>query len=537
MTASWVPQEPRAGTNLKGAAAGGAWTYLLDRMEARRVLCVGKPGEATLRTLKRIASEVDVTDAGTLTRPGPTVGSQPARSYDLVIVPASVPAGRRDAVLAAAVARLAPAGVVWAEAAGDGKTLSASMACAGLPQRRAYWLTPRAGELRSAVPPDDDAIRRYFVSRGVTVPSLPRPLAPIERRWPTAASRRAGVVGSRGPESDARAVPAYLRELALGAGIDLERHRIGLSARGRFSSRKVIAYCFAESADQPDLVVKMTRDPAFNDRLENEEDLLRHIVADGLVDPGTVPVARFAGVHAGLRVLGLDAIDGMPMTRVADAETLDRAFLWLTDLGAASARCDREGASALRTAIAAVADAVLRTYAPEPAVASALTQAVSLVSAQADRIPSVLMHGDCAIWNGMVKADGRVAFLDWEAGARDAPPLWDLFSLARSHVAARSGVVRAPRSRRPAALVTSIASDDQICRAVMRYRHRLAIPIEVVAPLAAIGWGFRALREAPRLEPGRLERGVYIGMLRSALEPRSMDDLQRRLSGQQASAL
>mgnify|MGYP000530611543 CR=1 FL=1 len=536
MTASWIPQEPRAGTNLKGAAAGAAWTYLLDRMEARRVLCVGKPGEATLRTLKRIASEIDVTDAGTLTRPGLTVRSRSAPLYDLVIVPTSVPAGRRDAVLAAAVARLAPAGVVWAEA-GDGRTLAAAMAGAGLPLRRAYWLTPRAGELRSAVPPDDDAIRRYFVSRGVTVPSLPRPLAPIERRWPTAASRRVGVVGARGRQSDARAVPAYLRELALGAGIDLERHRIGLSARGRFSSRKVITYCFAERADRPDLVVKMTRDPAFNDRLENEEDLLRHIAADGLVDPGTAPVARFAGVHAGLRVLGLDAIDGVPMTRVADVETLDRAFLWLTDLGAASARRDRESASALRTAIAAVGDAVLRTYAPEPAVASALTQAVSLVSAKADRIPSVLMHGDCAIWNAMVNADGRVAFLDWEAGARGAPPLWDLFSLARSHVAARSGVLRAPRSRRPAAFVTSITSDDQICRAVMRYRHRLAIPIEVVAPLAAIGWGFRALREAPRLEPGRLGRGVYIGMLRSALDPRSMDDLQRRLSGPQASAV
>src|SRR3990172_6398076 len=46
------------GTNVRGEAAGASWTFLLPSLELGRVLCVGVPRLAELRTLARLAREV-----------------------------------------------------------------------------------------------------------------------------------------------------------------------------------------------------------------------------------------------------------------------------------------------------------------------------------------------------------------------------------------------------------------------------------------------------------------------------------------------
>ncbi|HEX2281078.1 MAG TPA: hypothetical protein VHG52_04875, partial [Thermomicrobiales bacterium] len=70
--------EPRAGTNLKDAAAGAAWTYLLDTLELEAVLCLGRPRPASLTTLQRLARHLSI---ATELSPG-----LPERRFDLVYV-------------------------------------------------------------------------------------------------------------------------------------------------------------------------------------------------------------------------------------------------------------------------------------------------------------------------------------------------------------------------------------------------------------------------------------------------------------------
>jgi hypothetical protein len=46
---------PVAGTNLKGEAAGAAWTLLLPSLELGLILCIGAPSAPTLRGLCMVA--------------------------------------------------------------------------------------------------------------------------------------------------------------------------------------------------------------------------------------------------------------------------------------------------------------------------------------------------------------------------------------------------------------------------------------------------------------------------------------------------
>lgn len=226
-----IPADPRPGSNLKGGAAGAAWTYLLDSLELDSVLCVGRPGHAALATLERIATRVVVADERAL-------GEVPAGSIDLVYVTAS---GRTtlqtSGVLTSLVRLLSHRGRLYVEDRRSGR-LAQLITGAGLGRIDTFWVTPARGEPRSAVPLDDEPIRRFFVARGITVPSLRRPLRQLDRLFPMAASRnRIGLLAGRA-EGDSRSVtrvPAYIRDLAAAQGIELSPYRFGLSARGRYS--------------------------------------------------------------------------------------------------------------------------------------------------------------------------------------------------------------------------------------------------------------------------------------------------------------
>ena len=51
------------GTNVKGDVAGANWVFLLPSLEMTRILCLGLPSNAALRTLAKLAP-VEVIVAG-----------------------------------------------------------------------------------------------------------------------------------------------------------------------------------------------------------------------------------------------------------------------------------------------------------------------------------------------------------------------------------------------------------------------------------------------------------------------------------------
>jgi hypothetical protein len=497
-----------AGTNLKGDASGAAWTYLLDSLEVGRLLSLGVPSPASRRTLERVARELVVADG---------LSDIPPGRFDVICITGPPRSWVAADLLVDLARRLEAGGVMYVEGLTRARLERAS-ARAGLAPRSVFRMTPATGEVESAVPADDAAMARWFRRHRITARRGRGRLSRLLHRIvPTPDATRVGLFATRETAPGDGRVQAYIRTAAEAAGLDLTAHRVGLSARGRYGSRKVIAYLFAPDRTNPDLVVKMTRDPSHNERLLNEERALIRVAEQQLVDVGTAPMALFSADHGSLRIVAESAIEGSPLTDATNRRGTADAFRWLIELSARSV--DRGPAATARRAasIDRIVSDVDRVYGLPSPTSGRLEDAARRVIDAADALPTVFMHGDAAAWNVLLRPDGRVAFLDWEAADADGMPLWDLFHFARSHVIAGAGFGRL--ARRPRALLRSIAGDELTRSAVAAYIGRLGIDPRLVGPLMTLCWAHRALREVTRLEAADRGASHYLGLMEASLDP------------------
>jgi hypothetical protein len=502
--------QPGAGTNLKGDAPGAAWTYLLDSLEVGRLLCIGVPSPPSRRTLERVAGELVVADRLSEIPPG---------RFDVIWIAAPPTSSVAADLLVDLGRRLDAGGMVYLEGQSRARLERASTA-AGLTPRSAFRMTPATGEVESAVPLDDAVIARWFRQHRITARRGRGPLSRLLHRIvPMPDATRVGVFAALDVAPGAERVQAYIRTAAEAAGIDLTSHRVGLSARGRYGSRKVITYLFPRGRTRPDLVVKMTREPSHNERLLNEERALIQVAEQQLADVGTAPVARFSADHGSLRLVAETAIEGSPLTDAANRSGVADAYRWLIELSARSV--DRGPAATARRAasIEGIVNEVVRVYRPPPSTGRRLEEAARRVIDAADALPTVFMHGDAHVWNVLLRPDGRVAFLDWEAADADGMPLWDLYHFARSWAIAGARFRR--RRRRPHALLRSMMGDELTRSAVATYIDRLAIDPPLVGPIMTLCWAHRALREVTRLEAADREASHYLGLMEASLDPDS----------------
>jgi aminoglycoside phosphotransferase (APT) family kinase protein len=149
--------------------------------------------------------------------------------------------------------------------------------------------------------------------------------------------------------------------------------------------------------------------------------------------------------------------------------------------------------------------------------------------ATADALPQVFQHGDPGTWNVLVTGDGRPVFLDWEAFERRGIPLWDAFYFARSHAVT---VARAAGTRDALDAVRQSWLQDappvrELTGHIDEHCARIGLARDLVEPLFATCWMHRALKEAARLTPGRLQRGHYASLLRLSLDHRDVPGLRR----------
>lgn len=315
--------------------------------------------------------------------------------------------------------------------------------------------------------------------------------------------------------------PRYLRELAGRAGIDLERHGWTLSAPGDYASRKVTIALTPPGGSTPDVVVKLTRSPVFNTRLENERRALDELEAAGIGSDGSVPRTLFAGTHAGLAVLGESAVAGVPFRSLTSARpdcALARAAReWLVELAAQTAHPGDplEAVAVLDGLLSRFTELYVITPAQRDFLAAQIAAIRSIPA-----LPLVFQHGDPGTWNLLATTDGRVAFLDWEAGEPDGLPLWDLFYFMRSFGVT---VARAAGTRDSlAAFERAYLPDTELSRALREAVResclRTEMPMELVMPLFYTCWMHRSLKESGRLPPSRLQRGHYVSLLRLCIE-------------------
>jgi hypothetical protein len=360
--------------------------------------------------------------------------------------------------------------------------------------------------------------------------------------------RRYGIMVGRTAADLALQPPQYLRSIAREAGISLENYRWGLSADGNYSSRKLVFFLFDSSTGSrnnnpvspinspPKYVVKMVREPVFNRRLENEYQALLLLQGKRISDEDSFPQMAFFGYHAGLAILGESVIEGVPFRQRTEA-TPDclyarGAINWLTELGAITADSTIATSSQAAASLETLFNRFTKIYQLDPDHYAFLAGEIASIGQSTAAFPLVFQHGDPGTWNIVVTNAGRVAFLDWEAAEPQGMPLWDLFYFLRSYVVGASRIRGGPDGLKAFAqqFLDDSPFSSMIVDSTKSYCEQIHLPGDLIEPLYYTCWMHRALKEATRLSPARLESGDYVNLLRLCIERHDSPTLKRLFS-------
>jgi hypothetical protein len=327
--------------------------------------------------------------------------------------------------------------------------------------------------------------------------------------------------------------PRYLRALAATGGFDIAAYGWGLSATGPYRTQKALIPLFAPGASAPAIMVKLARHGSVNPRLQVELDGLRRLATLGPEIAERVPTILFAGMHAGLLVVGESALDGDGF-RAPDVQRDPRAadaVAWLTELGVRTAV--RVDPGEVAAALDELVDAYVATDGPGRALASELRVQVERIRRHPHPIPVVAQHGDPGTWNLMALPGERTGFLDWENFEERGMALWDLFYLLRS--LAVGSLPRRRLERRIEHVQRTFLDTSELTPfidgAVRRYCAQVGLADDLIEPLYHLGWMYQALKEVTRLEPGRLGEGHFYALLKRGLEGRSTGTLDSIFRG------
>ena len=555
------------GSNIRGAVEGANWRFLLPSLELSRVVSLGAPSPSAFTALARRSQEIAVcAPARDLRRlrgviDGDQLGNVewlaaerdgtiplPNESADLVFVAQRLPARRlaRGRKMEEEVERLLkPGGVLYVEsrfAIDRDRFAGAQKRQPGRLKRLAlFWLAPAWGEMRVAAPLADRRTlayleRRFLTSRLRRRQLLKRPGAVLGRYVLTnrLLGRRGVLLGGAG-NALAQGPPSYLQSIAASSGTDIEHQRWGFAAPGDYTSQKVLFFLFEGGDETAKSVVKITRDPRLNPRLENEWQALTLLRGRGIGIEGTLPSPVFFGYHAQLAILGETAVEGTPFGKrtlaTADCPHAHKVVDWLLKLGVATAHePDARLDVALR--LEELRDEFRDIYRLESGHTQFLADKVAAIREGQDNLPLVFQHGDPGPWNVIVTHAGQPAFLDWEAADPDGLPLWDLFYFLRSFAFSISK--RAGRRDPIRSFTDQVLADSKLNRLLVETTRRFcaetALSPGLVEPLFYLCWMHRALKEATRLPPERLDGGRYVNLLRLAIDRRDSPGLRRLFS-------
>jgi SAM-dependent methyltransferase len=341
-----------------------------------------------------------------------------------------------------------------------------------------------------------------------------------------------------GPAADHRNAqpPQYLQTIAQQAGLDIGRYRWGLSARGEYSSRKVLFFLYDSENDKPDYIVKMTRDTTLNPRLENECRALKILREKGVGSRETLPEVAFFGHHSGLAIVGETIVDGRPFEQqtgaTADCPYVIAAIDWLLNLSGATLNKTEATPFQVAEGLSILYRRFAEIYQLPAQYLDFLEGQIASISQIQAPFPLVFQHGDPGTWNIMVLPTGCVAFLDWEAAEQTGMPLWDLFYFMRAYgvLASRRLGIRDMTKGFAEQFVHETPIATLLIESTRRACDRLGLPMVLVEPLFYTCWMHRALKEATRLEANKLDQGHYVSLLRLCIEQRDTSALQRLFS-------
>lgn len=456
-----------------------------------------------------------------------------------------------------------------------------------------FWLTPLNGETHTAVLHADTTTTGYFLKHKLTSPTVTmnkiRELLPMPSKSPKkgaasngkkasngTAPKSGGVSKKRGLTQRLRPVarqasitvldsvasaegflnshglwqrqglflggaeadvgihpPQYLCDMADAFGVDISNHRWGLSAKGNYSSRKLLFFLFPPHSTEPEYIVKMVRASTFNKRLQNEVDALKTLYEIGIGNRETLPEVIFHGEHNGLTFVAESIVDGVPFRQeswfTADCFYARSAVDWFTQLGALTADTTSATPAEVTDNLNQLLERFIEIYEPAAEIATFLQEQVNKIAALNRPFPLVFQHGDPGTWNAFATPTGKTAMLDWEAAETKGIPLWDIFYFCRSYAVGAGRVQGQDKSIDAFAsqFVTRTPIGDFIAEATHNYCAKVGLPIELIEPLFHTCWMHRSLKEATRLKTAVLHTGHYVNLLYLGIEQRDNGTFQR----------
>lgn len=522
------------GENARGGASGAAWSYVLPDRRPGRILSLGRPSAATLTVLRQIGTELVVVPAGD---PGGGPWPVPDRSAGLVAAGeiAWSPGGAGDRVGAEIARVLAPDGVAFIglERAADA---SPTALPPGVAQADLLWLGRREGEVRAVVPAGDRALIDFVSARWDADREVRSRLRRIVRRIRGAPDRPVEGLGALRLPAGAGGVgppPRYIRDIAAAAGVPIDGHRWALLDPGSYGTKKILVFLVAPGGTEPEMVVKLVRDPRFNARLERAWNALDGL---GRREPELArlgPRPIFFGRHAGRALMAELVVVGDPLrSRLGDepddpliGTVVDR----LVTLGIATADSTVAAPAEIAAELRPMVERYAAIYNPTRSERDVLAGAVDRVAAARRPIPLVLQHGDAGTWNVLVDRSAEPVLIDWEAAVPHGMPLWDLFYFVRS---AAVGVARRNGTRDALAgidrtIIRGGPLADLLAGAVDRSCAATDLERDLVEPLFLLCWMHRALKASSTLGTDRLARAHYRRLLAISMERREAPGLRR----------
>ncbi len=448
--------------NSPDAPACPPWLLLLDDPEPASVLFVGDPDRATEQWFLEVGAKVSV-------RP-PSGGSAPA-----------------DVVVVAAPSR---------------RTLNRRHALAAERELINELATEVGPHAALVLPwPVREATTTVLASHGFAVL---RPIQPILGR-PARKRGAAGYVTLRDAENGSVAAdpPRWLATLSRGQTWAPGPGGWSLRVPSAYPSQKAVVTLAPTPTAPAVAVLKLTRHPRFNERLDNEFTQLRQLATSGGEASRRAPAALAAGQVAGMTAVVEEAVGGLPFldstTLKPDCPLATSAVEAITALGSSTAL--PLSGQAFSGPLTELLDRFVVRNNPPDVVAGFLAEQIAVLADH--EVPGVLFHGDLGTWNLMAK-DGFVRILDWESAEAPGPPLWDLAYFVRSFA------VRAGRRRgldRDRAIDRNLVASSPFNQAATvwfrNYADQVGVTNELLAPLFHLGWMHRAVKESNRLEPDR----------------------------------
>ena len=557
------------GTNLTGGLASASWRFLLPTLQPKHVLFLGAPSMPTLEIFAGMSQLVlvAVPQAAAAEALEQDIEKRQLRNVhvlayhfgqrlplkdrviDLMVLSDGfdLQTVKQDNLLLTEIARLLhDRGTLYFEVQNvldraSGQMFLKLLKILGVSAYRAFWVTPFRGELRTAFPLHDDSKAEQLFSAVLYGQSVKNRLASrlgqmmSRARLATSFMPRRAVLVQRGPMArKLDSPPHYLVQAAWQSGIDIDGMRYWLSARGKYNSNKTIFFLYRKSRAGTQIVVKMTRAPEFNHRLENEFRVLQDIRQRRLVKLSTVPEPLFLGHHAGLAILGQGAVQGKPFrsrTRATvDCPVARNAIVWIEAFGKKSAQDSDVPASAVGEILAGLFRRFADVYRLDGDEYEFLQAQVDRMRESDRLLPLVFFHGDLGTWNILVAdVDDRAIVIDWEAGDPNGLPLWDMFYFLRSYgnwMYRKKGKQDAIGSFREA-FFTNSEIGAHFVSVVKQYCDAVGLEPQFAEPLFYTCWMHRALKESARLTPDTLDSGRFIELLRFSMQHRASLEIAR----------